>query len=63
MKRIIFIETPNKLSVNEMMVVSGGADSCTDYSGTCLNFDVCKDKFTGSCSAHNPTTTITTTKG
>lgn len=50
MKKIIFIEYPNKLSVKELINIKGGVDACTDYSG-CLSFDTCTSGFTGSCSA------------
>jgi hypothetical protein len=51
MKRnIFFIEAPNSLSLSQLSNINGGTDACTDYSGSCLDFDECKDKFTGSCS-------------
>ena len=49
-EKIFFIETPKSLSLKQLSDIKGGADACTDYSGSCVDFDECKDNFTGGCS-------------
>ena len=57
MKSIVFIESPTKLTLDELISIKGGvyaglqpgAQACTDFSGGCILFDKCDSNFSGGC--------------